>query len=58
MYTEVTMIVRYFLMVLFGYFIQKGMIDGSLMEPLIGLGLAIFAYLWKKFETKVQKRYN
>ena len=58
MYTEITMIARYGLMVLFGYLVNRGLIDGNLVEPLIGFGIALLAYSWKKFETKVQRRHN
>lgn len=49
---ELSMIVRYALMVGFGYLTAKGFADESLREPVVGLGMAVFAYAWKKFEDR------
>ncbi len=56
MYTELTMIIRYGLMALVGYYVSQGYISGTLTEPLIGFGLAIFTYIWKKVEAYNQAK--
>lgn len=47
---EVTMQARYAMMIIAGMLAQRGYIDSSLEEPIIGLGVVVIAYGWKKLE--------
>lgn len=38
--------VRYVLLAAFGFLSTKGYYDESLIEPLVGAGLALFAIIW------------
>jgi hypothetical protein len=38
--------IRYLLLALFGYLATTGWYDKSLIEPLVGAGLALFAIVW------------
>jgi hypothetical protein len=38
--------IRYALLALFGFLSTKGYYDKSLIEPLVGAGLALFAIIW------------
>ena len=44
--------IRYLLLALFGYFAATGLYDKSLIEPLVGAGLALFAIVWYMFTRK------
>lgn len=37
---------RYVLLAAFGFLSTKGYYDSSLIEPLVGAGLALFAIIW------------
>lgn len=52
---DLTMCVRYGMMMLTGILIREGYIDSSMTEPMIGLGVAIAVMVWKKLEAKAQK---
>lgn len=46
MYELVTTLVRQVLLLVGGALISKGMIDSSLLEPVVGVGVAAFAIGW------------
>lgn len=37
---------RYLFLFLFGFLSTKGLYDSSLVEPLVGAGLGLFAIIW------------
>jgi hypothetical protein len=51
--TDFTMLVRYAMMMATGVLLSKGYIDSSVVEPLIGVGIAVAGFVWKKLEAKI-----
>lgn len=54
MSSDFTMLLRYLLMSGFGALVAKGYLDSSLVEPLIGVSLAVAGYCWKKYEDRLK----
>lgn len=49
---DLTMLVRYGMMMVTGWLMSKGYIDSSIIEPAIGVAIAITGLVWKKLEEK------
>jgi hypothetical protein len=51
MLDDLTMFARYAMMMATGILLREGYIESSMVEPMIGLGVALAAFFWKKYEV-------
>jgi hypothetical protein len=49
---EMTVIIRYCMLLLTGWMMNRGLMDSSMADAAVGLLTAIGTYLWYKYEDK------
>lgn len=54
--TDISMFVRYMLMIGVGHLVTSGYIESSSSELFVGAGLALFTVAWKYIEKYVQSK--